>query len=66
MAEKVELEIRIGIDGQIRVETHGLHGQDCVTETKDLLPALGRVLRREKTRDFYLQGTQKTNVTRTR
>ncbi len=66
MAEKVELEIRIGTDGQVRVETHGLHGQDCVSETKDLLPALGRVLKREKTRDFYLTSTRQTDTTRTR
>ena len=57
MAEKAEIEVVIGPDGKVRMETRGLRGQACVQETKDLLPALGRVLTREKTREYYQQET---------
>jgi hypothetical protein len=58
MADKAEIEVIIGPNGEVRIETRGLHGQACVTETKDLLPALGnKVLTREKTREYYQQET---------
>ena len=53
MADKTLLEITIGPDGQVRIVTHGLKGQACLAETKDLEKALGEVKRREKTREFY-------------
>jgi DUF2997 family protein len=55
VADKTELEITIGPDGAVRIETHGLKGQTCLAETKALEEALGRVTRREKTREFYVQ-----------
>jgi hypothetical protein len=66
MAEKVELEVRIGPDGRLQVETRGLRGQECVGETKDLLPALGKVVRREKTREYYTAATRERGVVRGR
>lgn len=57
MAEKLEIEVVIGADGNVRFETHGLKGQGCLTETSALEKALGRVVRREKTREFYQQAT---------
>ena len=54
MADKTELEITIGPDGEVRIVTHGLKGQACLAETKDLEKALGEVKQREKTREFYL------------
>ena len=53
MADKTELEITIGPDGEVRIVTHGLKGQACLAETKDLEKALGEVKQREKTREFY-------------
>ena len=53
--DRTELEITIGPDGAVRIETHGLKGQACLAETKGLEEALGKVARREKTREFYLQ-----------
>lgn len=53
MAEKSELQVTIGADGVVRIKTHGLKGQACLTETKDLEAALGRVKNREKTAEFY-------------
>lgn len=55
MAEKAELEVTIGTDGEVRIVTHGLKGEACLTETKDLEKALGKVKTREKTREFYMQ-----------
>jgi hypothetical protein len=55
VAEKAELEITIGPDGEVRIVTHGLKGQACLAETKDLEKAVGEVKTREKTREFYLQ-----------
>ena len=58
MAEKTELEVRIGADGVVRIVTHGLKGQACLVETKDLEDALGQVKTREKTREFYQEETR--------
>jgi hypothetical protein len=55
VAEKAELEITIGTDGEVRIVTHGLKGEACLTETRDLEKALGTVKSREKTREFYMQ-----------
>jgi hypothetical protein len=63
VAEKAELEITIGPDGEVHIVTHGLTGQACLAETKDLEKALGEVKHREKTREFYVQGTRtKANI----
>ena len=54
MAEKAELEITIGPDGVVRIVTHGLTGQACLAETKELERTVGEVKQREKTREFYV------------
>ena len=53
MAEKLELEIEITPDGEVRIKTHGLKGSDCLAETKGLEKALGTVLDQKKTSEFY-------------
>jgi len=55
VAEKAEIEVIIGTDGEVRIVTHGLKGQACLAETKELESALGTVKEREKTREFYMQ-----------
>ncbi len=55
MAEKLEIEVIIGADGNVRFETHGLRGQSCLAETSGLEKALGRVVRREKSGEYYQQ-----------
>ncbi len=57
MAEKLEIEVVIGPDGQVRLETRGLRGESCLAETAGLEKALGRVARREKTREFWQRAT---------
>ena len=66
MADKTELEIAIGADGQVRVVTHGLRGQACLVETRDLEQALGSVTSREKTREFYQQDDRTPDRVRNR
>lgn len=55
MAEKTELEITVGADGSVTITTRGLRGEPCIEETKTLEAALGKVIRREKTSEYYGQ-----------
>ena len=66
MAEKAELEITIGTDGEVQIVTHGLKGEACLTETRDLEKALGTVKSREKTREFYMQDEKESTKLRNR
>ncbi len=56
MATKVEIEVTIDPEGNVKLVTHGLKGQSCMKETEQLEKALGKVTAREKTREFYEQG----------
>jgi hypothetical protein len=63
MADKAELEVTIGADGTVRITTRGLRGEACIEETKALEKALGSVLRRQKTSEYYGQSSAtKTRV----
>jgi Protein of unknown function (DUF2997) len=53
VAERSEIEVVIGPDGEVRLTTRGLKGQACIEETRELEKALGTVKRREKTAEFY-------------
>jgi hypothetical protein len=64
MSDKARLDIRIGPDGEVNIVTHGLTGQACLEETRDLEKAVGKVKKREKTREFYLQAQRTTNKVR--
>ncbi len=55
MADKVQIEITIGPDGTVRLQTKGLKGQSCLAETEALEKALGTVVRRQRTSEFYEQ-----------
>ena len=67
MAEKKELEITIGPDGEVQVLVKCIKGQSCVSETKFLEEALGNTIEsRELTDEYYEQsvGVNQTNKTR--
>jgi hypothetical protein len=66
MAERVEIELTFGPDGEVRLETHGLKGQSCLSETEALERALGRVTRRTRTSEFYQQATGVTGTVKRR
>jgi hypothetical protein len=55
MSQKIQLEIEIDPDGNVRIETHGLKGTDCLAETESLEKALGQVGERTKTSEYYAQ-----------
>jgi hypothetical protein len=55
VAEKLEIEVVIGPDGAVRLETRGLKGQSCLEETAALERSLGRVVSRRKTSEFWQQ-----------
>jgi hypothetical protein len=55
VADKLEIEVVITPEGEVRLTTHGLKGQSCLSETEALEKALGRVVQREKTSEFYQQ-----------
>lgn len=57
MAEKAEIEVLIAADGTVTIKTHGLRGEACIEETKTLEQAVGKVQRREKTREYYEQAS---------
>jgi len=62
MADKVELEVSIGPDGKVRIKTHGLKGEACLVETKGLEAAIGRVNKREKTKEAFEKAKAVTSV----
>jgi hypothetical protein len=63
VADKTQLDVTIGADGVVRIETHGLKGQACLLETKALEAAVGRVKHREKTAEYYaVDARAKTGV----
>ncbi len=53
MADKIELEVLISPEGEVSITTHGLKGETCLAETKDVEKALGKVKAREKTREAF-------------
>jgi hypothetical protein len=57
VAERLEIEVTIAPDGQVRLVTRGLKGASCEAETEALEEALGRVVRRERTGEYYQEST---------
>lgn len=59
---KVEqIEIIIGSDGKVRLQTSGFTGNDCLEATKEIERLLGnQILNREETGDFFQQTPVKT------
>jgi len=57
MAQKHELEITIGNDGEIGIAVSGVNGPECLKITEDLEQELGIVLSREKKSEFYKEKT---------
>jgi hypothetical protein len=53
MSRKIELEVEIDPEGNVRIKTHGLEGEDCMLETESLERELGRVSQRTRTAEYY-------------
>ena len=58
MSRKIELEIAIDPDGNVRIETHGLAGEDCLVETESLEKQLGTVGERDRKPEYYANGAK--------
>lgn len=66
MAERKELEITIGPDGEVKVLVKCIKGASCVDETKFLEEALGNTIEsRELTDEYYEQNVGVSNTTKT-
>lgn len=53
MSQKIQLEIAIDPEGNVRIETHGLEGEDCLVETESLEKQLGTAGQRSKKAEYY-------------
>ncbi len=53
--DKQELEITIDDDGNVTIKVVGVAGPDCLKLTKDIEEALGIVVDRQRTNDFYVE-----------
>lgn len=58
---KQEMEITIGPDGEVKIEVIGVKGRSCVDVSEFLEEALGDVVEREYTREYYQQPTEGTD-----
>ena len=57
-----QIEITIGPDGKIQLETSGFSGEECLKATADLEALLGgRVVSREQTSGMYAPVSGKTS-----
>jgi hypothetical protein len=66
VAEKVEIELVFTPEGEVRMETRGLKGKACLTETETLERALGTVKERTKTSEYYQEPVVTKGTTRQR
>jgi len=53
--EPQEMEIIIDKEGRITVKVSGIHGNDCLSVTRDLESVAGVVEQREYTPEYYEQ-----------
>ena len=60
MAQKQEIEITISPSGEVQMKVIGMAGKGCLEATKELEDALGLVVSREKTSEFYQNETNQT------
>jgi hypothetical protein len=64
VADKIEIELVFTPEGEVRLQTRGLKGKTCLTETESLEKALGTVKEREKTSEYYQQPATTKGTTR--
>ena len=53
MAVKVEIEVTIDEDGEVKMETHGLKGKKCIDELNSFEKPLGTIKETQKTSEYY-------------
>lgn len=55
-----ELEVVIDKTGEIRIQVKGIKGSSCLEFTESLEAALGELIHRELTEDYYESDAQTT------
>lgn len=55
MVDKQELEITIDDDGNVTIKVVGVPGPDCLELTREIEEALGIVVDRQRTSEYYQQ-----------
>ncbi len=60
MVDKQELEISIDDDGNVTIKVVGVAGPDCLKLTKEIEEALGIVVDRQRTNEFYQEKPEVT------
>ena len=58
MASKVEIEVIIAEDGQVRLDVKGIKGPACMPEVKALAEKVGRLSEQAPTGEFYEKPAQ--------
>lgn len=53
MAERQEIDIEITPDGEVKLTVKGVSGAACLELTRGIEEALGLVVSREKTSEYY-------------
>ncbi|MBN1121304.1 MAG: DUF2997 domain-containing protein [Anaerolineae bacterium] len=65
MPGKQQIEFIIKPDGSVEERVTGMTGPDCVEQTADIEHALGDVVEREHTSDYYKNQQQSDNTVST-
>lgn len=53
MAKKVEIEVEIGVDGEVTFDVKGVKGRGCVDLTAPIEELLGEVTERKYSSEYY-------------
>jgi hypothetical protein len=62
VAKKQELEFSIDDEGKISIKVVGAEGSECLEMTKAIEEALGIVVDRQKTSEFYVEPAKQTDT----
>lgn len=62
MAVKIEIEVEIDENGEIKMKTHGLKGKKCMDELKSFEKSLGKMKDTQKTSEYYEKDTATSKV----
>jgi hypothetical protein len=62
MAVKIEIEVEIDENGEVKMKTHGLKGNECIDELKSFEKSLGKMKDTQKTSEYYEKSTTTSKV----
>lgn len=62
MAVKIEIEVEIDENGEVKMKTHGLKGKRCVDELKSFEKGLGPMKDTQKTGEYYEKDSEVSKI----